>query len=164
MKATTKKVPSLTEDLVITREFNVPRESLWEAWTNPKVFMKWWGPKDFTCPHCEIDLRPGGEYHNAMRSREGMNYWTTGVYKEVVPFEKIVFTDSFADDLGHVVPASYYGMSETFPLALLITVSFEEIDGRTKMTLRHSGLPPGEVQDMSWTGWNESFDKLAEIL
>jgi uncharacterized protein YndB with AHSA1/START domain len=50
------------EDLVITRVFDAPREAVWKAWTDPKRFMRWWGPKGFTSPACKIDLRVGGKY------------------------------------------------------------------------------------------------------
>ncbi len=70
----------------------------------------------------------------------------------------------FADEQGNVVPASYYGMRADFPLELHVTLTFEEHDGKTKMTLRHAGFPDGENSDLAEIGWNESFDKLAESL
>ena len=78
--------------------------------------------------------------------------------------ERIVFTDSFADEQGNVVPVTYYGMSPDFPLEMLVTVTFEEQDGKTQMTLRHTGLPAGPESEGAHEGWSESFDKLAESL
>ncbi|MBN2118957.1 MAG: SRPBCC domain-containing protein [Anaerolineales bacterium] len=155
---------SARSELVITRIFDVPRELVWKAWTDPRHFMRWWGPKDFTAPFCEIDLRVGGRYLNCMRSPDGHEYWTTGVYREIVPLEKLVYTDSFGDEEGNVVSAAYYGMSPDFPRETLVTVTFEDYDGKTKMTLRHSDLPAGEMSEQTGTGWNESFDKLARNL
>jgi uncharacterized protein YndB with AHSA1/START domain len=151
-------------DLVITRIFDAPRELVWNAWTDPEHFKRWWGPKDYTCPFCEMDLRVGGKYLNCMRSPEGRDYWSTGVYREIIPIERIVFTDCFADEKGNVVPATYYGMSADFPLEMLVTVTFEEIQGRTKLTLKHEGLPVGVEGDGAQQGWSESFEKLAESL
>ncbi len=150
--------------LVITRIFDAPRAVVWKAWTEPKHFMLWWGPKGFTAPFCKIDFRVGGVYHSCMRSPEGKDYWSTGVYREIVPLERIVCTDSFADVEGNVVPATYYGMSADFPLEMLVTVTFEEQGEKTKLTLTHVGLPSGEDFDNCRVGWNESFDKLAEVL
>jgi uncharacterized protein YndB with AHSA1/START domain len=99
-----------------------------------------------------------------MKGPDGKDYWSTGVYREIVPMERLVCTDSFADEEGNVVPATYYGMSADFPLEMLVTVTFEETDGKTIMTLRHEGIPAGEMRDNTQAGWNESFDKLAEIL
>jgi uncharacterized protein YndB with AHSA1/START domain len=152
------------KELTITRIFDAPRELVWKAWTEPERFKRWWGPKDFTAPFCTIDLRVGGVYLNCMRWPDGKDYWSTGVYREIVPMERIVYTDSFADEKGNVVPATHYGMSADIPLEMLVTVTFEEQKGKTKMTLRHVGLPPGTHSDMANAGWNESFDKLAQSL
>jgi uncharacterized protein YndB with AHSA1/START domain len=151
-------------DLVITRVFDAPRDLVWKAWTEPEHMKRWWGPQHFTAPVCKIDLRVGGTYLYCMRSPEGQDYWGTGVYREVVPLERIVYTDSFADEQGNRVPASHYGMGGDWPSELLVTVTFEEHEGKTKFTLRHVGIPSGEMSDLTKSGWNESFDKLAEAL
>lgn len=151
-------------ELVIERTFDAPRDLVWKAWTVPEHVMRWWGPKSYTSPYCRIDLRVGGVLHMSMRSPEGEDYWNTGTYKEIVEPEKLVATDSFSDAEGHVVPATYYGMSEDYPLEMLMTVTFEEQEGKTKMTLRHVGLPAGENTDLTKAGWTESFDKLDELL
>ena len=78
-----------------------------------------------------------------MRSPDGKDYWSKGIFREIVAPERLVMTDSFADEKGNIVPASYYGMSKDFPLEMLITVMFEEHDGKTKLTLRHAGMPAG---------------------
>jgi len=148
----------------MSRVFDAPRELVWKAWTDPEQLMRWWGPKDYTSPFCEIDLREGGKYLNCMRSPEGQDYWSTGVYREIVPLERIVLTDSFADENGNVVPASHYGFGDDFPLELEVIVTFEDDGDKTKMTLKHVGFPAGEVSEQAGAGWNESFDKLAEIL
>ena len=151
-------------EIVITRIFDAPRELVWKAWTEPERLMRWWGPKGYTAPACKMDFRVGGKYHFCMRSPEGKNYWSTGVYREIVESERIVCTDSFADEHGNPVPASHYGMPGDWPVELLVTLTFEEHAGQTKMTLRHEGIPAGEMKEMAGTGWNESFDKLAETL
>jgi len=87
-------------ELVITRVFDAPRELVWKAWIDPERVRRWWGPKNFTAPVCKIDLRVGGAYLYCMRSPEGKDYWSRGVYREIVPPERIVCTDSFADEKG----------------------------------------------------------------
>ncbi|MEK6744199.1 MAG: SRPBCC domain-containing protein [Nitrospirota bacterium] len=160
-KTATKPVE---KELVISRVFNAPREQVWKAWTEPEQMKRWWGPKGFTAPASTIDLRVGGKYLSSMRSPEGQEFWSTGVYREIVPLSRIVCTDSFADANGNVVPASHYGMEGGWPLELQITVTFEDIGGKTIMNLRHAGVPAGQMRDLCETGWKESFDKLAEIL
>jgi len=148
-----------SEDLTITRVFNIPVSRAWQAWTDPEAVKKWWGPKDYTCPDAFIDLRQGGKYLSSMRSPEGQKFWSTGEYKEIVPGRRLVMTDSFSDEKGNIVPASDLNMPGDWPLQLTVTIDFEENDGKTTMHLRHEGLPPEILQDCK-TGWQQSFDKL----
>jgi uncharacterized protein YndB with AHSA1/START domain len=151
-------------DLLITRIFDAPRDLVWKAWTDPEHVKRWWGPKNFTAPYVQMDFRVGGKYLYCMRSAEGQDYWSTGIYREIIPQEKIVVTDSFADEKGNVVPASHYGMTGNWPLELLVTLTFEKQGNKTKFTLRHVGLPAGDMFKMTGEGWNESLDKLADSL
>lgn len=162
----TKSSSFETGELVITRMFEAPREQVFKAWTDCSRLMRWWGPKGFTSPACKIDLREGGEYLNSMRSPEGHEYWSKGKYYEIRAPEKLVMSDSFADEKGNIVPASHYGMGGDWPLEMIVTVTFEEEDGKTKLTLRHSGtdrINATDREDMR-QGWSESFDKLDESL
>ncbi|NJC89242.1 MAG: SRPBCC domain-containing protein [Desulfuromonas sp.] len=159
--ATGFAVKDVERELVITRIFSASRELVWKAWTEPERMMRWWGPKDFTAPFCKIDLRVGGNYLYCMRSPDGRDYWATGRYRDIVAPSRLIFTDSFADEKGNVVPASDYGMDGEWPLELLVMVTFEAETGQTRMTLRHIGIPAGEMREMCAAGWNESFDKLA---
>ncbi len=117
--------------------------------------MRWWGPKGFTAPKATIDFRIGGKYVNVLRSPEGQDFWSTGTYREIVPMERIVVTDSFSDEKGNIVPASHYGMTGDFPLEMQVTVTLTEEKGITKMTIRHEGMPQGEPAEMAKAGWNE---------
>ncbi len=147
-------------DLVISRIIDAPVELVWKAWTEPERLMRWWGPKDFTSPSCKLDLRVGGKYLFCMRDPDGKDYWSTGVFREIVPQQRLSFTDSFADPQGNVVPASYYGFDAPFPEELLVTVTFEDLGGKTQLTMKHTGFPDAENKDMAGLGWNQSFDKL----
>lgn len=164
-KSNNQRKKARTEsELVITRLFDAPHELVWKAWTEPERMMLWWRPIGFTSPVCKIDFRVGGVCLYCMRSPDGKDYWSTGVYREIVPMEKIVCTDSFADEKGNVVSASYYGMNLDWPLELIVTVIFVEQEGKTKFTLHHSGFPSDADADMAKQGWSTSFDKLAEEL
>jgi uncharacterized protein YndB with AHSA1/START domain len=150
------------EQVLITRVFDAPRESVWKAWTECESLTRWWGPKGFTTPLCKIDFRPGGVLHNCMRSPEGRDYCGKEVYREIVEPERIVFTDFFVDEEGNPVPATYYGMSPDWPQETLVTVTFAEHEGKTKLTLQHAlGSVPASERDMCQQGWSESLDKLA---
>ena len=152
------------QELVIERTFDAPRKLVWEAWTQPERVRVWWGPKHFITPVYEIDLRVGGKFLLCMRSPEGQEIWGTGVYREIVPQERIVATDNFADAEGRVVPASYYGMKADYSQEMVYTVMFKEQGGKTRLTLKYVGIPPGEDLEMAQDGWIQSLDKLAEYL
>ncbi len=155
-----------TAELTITRTFRAPRMLLWTAWTNAEMMKLWWGPRGYTTPVVKIDLREGGTYLTCMRSPEGKDTWITGTYLDVVPMERLVMTDSFADEQGNVVPGTYYGMGAEFPQEMRITVTFEDQGDETKFTLTHSDISTLSEEHRSGMhqGWNEMFDKLAEML
>src|SRR5258707_5883170 len=119
-------------ELIITRIFDAPAELVWKMWTEPEYFKKWWGPKGFTCPVANIDPKVGGKYLVAMHGPAGTEFdkdmWSTGVYKEIVPMERIVVIDSFSDEKGNVVSAAHYGMPGTVPMESTIIITFEEED------------------------------------
>ena len=158
--------PQKRDQLVITRVFNVSREQVWKAWTQPEQLKKWLSPKGFSAPFSSIDLRVGGRYLNSMRGPDGKDIWSTGVYREVVPPERLVMTDSFADEKGEVVSATYYGLGSEFPRELQITLTLDKEEDKTKLTLKHAGINNLSEKDVSdiEQGWNESLDKLAAHL
>jgi len=81
-------------DLVLERVIDVPRELVWTAWTTPKHLLPWFCPKPWTTIDCEIDLRPGGIFRSVMRSPEGKEFPNVGCYHEVVPHERLSWTDA----------------------------------------------------------------------
>ena len=163
MTKSSSNAETTSREITIERVFDAPRELVWKAWTEPDRLMRWWGPANFTSPNCRIDLRVGGSYLFCMRSPEGKDYWSSGVYREIIPLERLVYSDSFADENGNRVPPSYYEMPGDWPPELLVTVTFEEDKGKTKVTMQHTGIP-GAMNEMANAGWNQSLDKLAESL
>jgi uncharacterized protein YndB with AHSA1/START domain len=155
---------AVDRELVITRIFDAPRELVFKAWTEPERFKLWWGPKGFTTPFCKIDLRLGGVIHFCMRSPDGRDYWCKGVFQEIVEPERIVFTDYFSDEAGNRVPPADYGMPPELPSETLVTVTFADQEGKTKLTMRQSILEPVAKSIGAVQGWSESFDRLAGLL
>lgn len=153
-----------TQYLISERIFDAPREAVWRAWTDPEWLMRWWGPEHFTSPAARMDVQPGGRYLWGMRDPGGHDYWSTGVFQEVVPLERLVYTDSFSDEHGNVISPAAYGMGEDFPAESTITVLLEDLGGRTRMRVYTDQKPDGEMGDMAVLGWNQSFDKLAASL
>lgn len=146
----------------VSRTFEAPLELLWKAWTEPEHFMKWYGPKGFTAPTCEIDLRVGGRHLWSMRSPDGMQMYFTGVYKEVLPMERLVYTDSMSDAEGNLMSPAAMGMAEGTPVTMDVTVTFAHADGKTTVTVSHVGSGAGG--ESAGTGWEQAFDKLTAEL
>jgi uncharacterized protein YndB with AHSA1/START domain len=169
-----EKMKTEENALVITREFDAPRERVWKAWTDPEMLKRWWGPEMFTAPSIKVDLRVGGKYVFAMRGPEGTEWdkvmYSAGIYKEIIPNEKLVSTDFFSDEDGNMLDPTTYGQPADAPREMTITVLFEEI-GKAKTRLSIIYKKPeteGQYQAMLRSGmtegWNSSLNKLAEAL
>jgi uncharacterized protein YndB with AHSA1/START domain len=153
-----------TREINITLIFDAPREKVWRAWTEPDLSKCWWGPKDFTTPYYSIDLRVGGKILTCMRSPTGEDYWSTGTILEIVEGKRLVNTDSFADKDGNIVPASTYGLDVEWPSDVKVALTFEDYEGKTRFSLKHTSIPVGDVGDQTEVGWKESFERLADYL
>ncbi len=159
-----------TTTLTITRTFDAPREKVWKAWTTPEHIKHWWGPNGFSAPAATVDFREGGTYLYCMRGGPGMgsfankDFWSTGTYKEIVPLERIVATDNFADEHGNIISPNDVGMPGEWPEEMIVTVTFADAgEGKTTLTIVHAGHPT-EMAENATQGWNESLDKFAAAL
>jgi uncharacterized protein YndB with AHSA1/START domain len=148
----------------ITRHFRAPLDRVWEACTNVEMVKQWWGPEGYTAPEATMDFREGGKYNFAMQGPDQKLTWSGGVIQEIVPMEKIVYTDRFTDKDGNAVPASIYGMGGNWPENLFVTLEFEKIgEGETSFRLLHEGIP-AEMHDDCVQGWNSSLNKLQKLV
>ncbi len=138
--------------LTITRIFDAPRALVFKAWTAPERLMRWWGPRGFTMTSCEIDLRPGGAYRFHLRSPEGTEHRTRGVFREIIEPERLVMTRAWVDAEGK--PGH-----ET-----LLTLSLADQGGKTKLTLHQAIFESVTARDLHQGGWSSSLDCLAEYL
>lgn len=141
-----------TAELVIVREFDAPRELVFATWTDPKHARHWWGPKDHPATHLEMDARPGGRWRNRLTSTEtGVHLWHSGVFREVVPPERLVFTFAWEEEGER-------------GLETVVTVTFAEHGGRTRMTFRQAPFRSTGERDGHACGWTSCFDRLTEHL
>ena len=111
-------------ELVITRVFDALRSLIFKAWVDPKHLAQWWGPHGFTNPVCELDVRPGGAIRIHMRGPDGTVYPMTGVYREIVEPERLVFTSAALDQEGQPL------------FEVLNTVIFAKQGGKTTLTTK----------------------------
>ena len=153
---------SKEDAVVIERTFNANVDLIWQMWTDPSHFKNWYGPKGFTIPVADMDLRVGGRRLICMASPDGkMKMWTVGEYKEIVPNERLVYTESVSDENGNVVSPSAMGMPDGYPATTEVTVLLEDLGGRTKMVMTHAGVPAASG---AGGGWEQAFDKLANYI
>jgi uncharacterized protein YndB with AHSA1/START domain len=152
------------QEFTITREFDAPRELVWKAWTDCAYFSQWWGPTEFTTSHCTIDARPGGDWISAMRSPEGHDFWSSGTFVELDAPWRFVVDEGFSDENGGRVTPQEYGMTDDMPAEDRITVTMEERDGRTQLTMVQ-GIPRDVAErNGAPEGWAQSLDKLEVYL
>jgi uncharacterized protein YndB with AHSA1/START domain len=155
-----------SREIVVIREFDAPRERVWNAWTDPEVVQRWYGPEGFTAPSIKIDLRVGGKYIWSMRGPAGSPMdrlmHIAGTYKEIVPNQKLVVVEHMSDEQGNKMEMP--GREMTY------TVLFEDLDkGRTRLSITYP-KPETEEQYQALLksgmveGWDSSFSKLAAAL
>jgi len=143
---------SAERELVITRIFDAPRSLVWSAWSEPERMACWAGPRGFTMTSCEMGSRPGETFRMSMRSPEGEDLRVRGVYHEIVPGERLVYTWAWVDADGK--PGH-----ET-----LITVTFADQGEKTRLTLHQAVFESVEARDGHRFGWDSALDCLAEYL
>jgi uncharacterized protein YndB with AHSA1/START domain len=140
-------------DLAITRVFNAPRELVFSAWTAPEHLQRWQGaPQGMTITTNIVDFRPGGEFRLCMRSTDGVDHWLQGVYREIVPPERIVFTHAWVGTDGKSSPET------------LVTITFMVRGNQTEMMLQQTGFTSAGARDGHGFGWNSQLDRFAEYL
>jgi uncharacterized protein YndB with AHSA1/START domain len=111
-------------EVIIRRVLNAPRELVFQVWTDPVHLSRWWGPHGYTAPRCEADAQPGGLIRIDMRAPDGTVYPMSGVFKEVIPPERLVFTSGALDENGNALFEN------------LNIVTLEDVDGKTALTVR----------------------------
>ena len=144
------------KELIIKRSFNISRTILYEMWTKPEHLSKWYGPKNFSVSECRTDLQPGGEFFINMKSPDGKIYPSTGIWRELDPPGKLVFSlVSHFDDNGHP------------QMEMLNTLIFEEEENITKMIMKIKEIKTlPEINPLKGLdfAWNQSFDKLSSLI
>jgi uncharacterized protein YndB with AHSA1/START domain len=134
------------------RTFDAPREAVFAAWTNPEVLRRWWASEPgWRSPSAEVDLRVGGRYRLSMGEPDGGPvHAVTGEYTEVRPPERLAYTWAWEGD-----PPEMDGSAGT-----LVTVEFTEDDGRTTVTVVHTGFATEQARDLHRGGWGGCLDSL----
>ena len=160
-----EKMANETEQMVVRRIFEAPRELIWRAWTDPKWVKEWGGPKGFTAPVCRMDLRVGRKFLFCMRAPDGKEFWSGGEYQEIVLHEKIVSSMYFSDSEGNRVEPAHYGIDHEAVDDAYDVVHFEDLgDGETRLTFVGNETMQSAVESGQVAGMNESLDKFAAVV
>jgi uncharacterized protein YndB with AHSA1/START domain len=166
MKETETSKSSTKRDLVIIRVFHALVERVWNAWSDPEIVKRWWGPQGFTCPIARMDFREGGRSLVCMRAPKafgGRDMYSTWSYTKIAPLREIEYLHHFADENGHrVVPVSM-GLPPDMPEEVRNVVTFEDV-GDTEVTVTEFDWPIGQLMEMSKMGMEQCLDKMAASL
>ena len=151
--------------LEIRREFQVPVARLFEAFATAEALKSWWWPNGLHADRIDFDFREGGRYFISMKVQgKDATGGMTGDFEEIVKNERIVMTDSFADEKGRAISAQEAGMPGQWPEQISITFEFEAAgEEASRFRLAQQGIPD-EMQKDCVQGWSESFDKLERYI
>jgi uncharacterized protein YndB with AHSA1/START domain len=144
-------------DLVLTCLINAPREKLYKAWTDPELLKQWFAPAPFSVPKAEMDVRIGGASLVVMKGPDGLEFSNRGVFLDVVPNERLIFTDAYV--------AAWEPSEKPF---MTVVLTFEDDGGKTKYTatLRHWTIADREAHEAMGfhQGWAICAEQLAALV
>ena len=147
----------LDRELVLTRLIDAPRELVYRAWTDAELLTKWFAPLPYTTPRAVLDVRPGGSNLIVMAAPDGSEMPNSGVYLEVVPNERLVFTDAYTE--------AWQPSQKPFMTAIL---TFEDEDGKTRYTarVRHWTVEDKEAHEKMGfhQGWGICADQMTALV
>jgi uncharacterized protein YndB with AHSA1/START domain len=141
--------PAMPIGLSIARLIDAPSPLVFKVWTTPEHMARWLGPKDFSAHAIRLDFRPGGAWSAVIRSPEGEDYPMGGTYREIEENRRIVFTFRWT---GEDDPDT------------LVTVTFEDMDGKTRLTFAQTPFDTIESRDSHAEGWGECLDRLVAYI
>jgi len=153
MTTVLEAAPTLPRELVLSRLIDAPREKVWRCWTEPELIRQWFVPKPWTVSAVDVDVRPGGASNITMRDPDGNEHPNPGVYLEVAPHQKLVFTDAFR--------AGWETSEKPFFVGVL---TFEDEGGKTRYTARARHWTQENMEAHEKMGFHEGWGICAEQL
>lgn len=154
---------SATRTVVISRVFDAPRELVFDAWTNPQHLLRWFAPHGCLLHFERIDVRPGGGFHSCIRDAS-FECWCVGVYEEILRPERLVYTIAIADRQGNKVAPATVGHDARWPPETRLIVTFEDLGGKTKLTLRQDVSESLARETGAYPSWLGMLERLDELL
>jgi uncharacterized protein YndB with AHSA1/START domain len=154
------KVETTDRELILTRQFDAPRDLVFKAFSSCEHLQNWWGPRTWPVVECRMDFRVGGMWHYCMRGPdEGDESWGRADYEDILKPERIIYIDAFSDANG--------GINEQMPRAR-VTYEFAEVESRTLLTAKTEYASADDLQKVLAMGMvegiTETLDRLVEHL
>ena len=147
--------PTSDRELVLTRLIDAPRELVYRAWTDAELLKRWFAPKPCTTPRAVLDVRPGGSNLIVMAGPDGTEMPNSGIYLEVVPNERLVFTDAYTE--------AWQPSQKPF---MTVILTFEDENSKTRYTarVRHWTVEDKETHEKMGfhQGWGICADQMTE--
>ncbi len=137
--------------LELRRIIKAPRQRVFDAFVNPEVFRKWWGPEGVQVENLALDVRVGGEYSLEMHHSSGNIHYLSGVYSVIEAPERLAYS-------------WHWGVGEEKGAATLVELAFLDVDGGTEVVLTHSGFDSEEARNNHNSGWGGSFNCLETVI
>lgn len=159
----------MSTQIKVSHTFDAPRQLIFNALTDAKHLINWWGPEGWTVEVAEYDIRPGGVFHYSQKPTDGDKMWVKFKYSEIVEPEKIVYISFFSDEKGNTVRAPF---DANWPMEILNTITLTEEEGKTTLTMIVTPISPTEEElktfedskEMAQEGYAGTYNQLDEYL
>ncbi|WP_448702546.1 SRPBCC domain-containing protein [Mucilaginibacter sp. AW1-3] len=152
------------QEVFIEQTFNASVERVFNAWADPEKLMKWFAPDGCTIVFKKIEIETGGQFHSCISNPQFGDCWCIGEYKEIIPNKKIVFTMINADEDGNPINPADIGMDPDWPGSTLVTVTFAEDNGKTKLQLRQTVSQELAQKTGAYPSWLQMLNKMQALL
>jgi len=145
----------------ISRVFNAPRELVFKAWSDPEHLKNWYAPNGCTIDIRAFDFKVGGVFHHCIKNPVYGDCWILGVFNEITEPERIVNTMGFSNEAGDVIEESPESKDAEWPGKIQTTITFEDMDGKTKLTIHQNVSEAVAKRSGAYQSWLQMLDNLA---
>ena len=151
-------------EVFIEHIFKASPKRVFTAWTDPQQLVQWYAPDGCTVHFKKIQVEPGGQFLSCISNPQFGDCWALGTYKELSPYTKIVFTLINADENGNPIDPAEIGMDPDWPGKTLVTVTFKEENGKTKMQLRQTVSEELAKKTGAYPSWLQMLNNMKTML
>lgn len=151
-------------EVLITRTFNAPRATVFKAWTDPQQLIRWYAPNGCRISYKYNHPELHGTFLSCIHTPDGKDCWCKGEYKEFVKNERLAFTMVVSNEKGESVSPTSVGMDPTWPTETLVTVTFEDVAGKTKLVLKQTVSEELAKRTGAHPSWLQMFDRLEQMI